>query len=62
MFDFKKSKEKVQKKDFTPKELSFLVGSFVLLIYLATYPFFGRLFADIVNFFNIQKIYIKSKI
>ncbi|ORX49756.1 hypothetical protein BCR36DRAFT_353525 [Piromyces finnis] len=46
----KRSKEKVQNKDFTPKELSFLIGAFVLLIYLATYPFFGRLFADIIGF------------
>jgi len=49
MFDLQKNREKVQNKDFTPKELGFLAGTFLLLIYLATFPFFGRLFADIVN-------------
>ncbi|OUM65549.1 hypothetical protein PIROE2DRAFT_7389 [Piromyces sp. E2] len=50
MFDLKKNKERVQNRDFTPKELGFLIGTFVLLIYLATFPFFGRLFADIIGF------------
>jgi len=56
MFDLKRSKEKVQNRDFTPKELGFLAGTFVLLIYLATYPFFGRLFADIVIILIIKLI------
>eukprot|EP00833_Pecoramyces_ruminatium_P000373 jgi/Orpsp1_1/1174405/evm.model.c7180000049980.1 len=46
----KKVKNKVENKDFTTKELSFVVGTFVILLYLATYPFFGRLFADIIAF------------
>jgi len=44
-------REKVENKDFTTKELGFIAGTFVFLIYLATYPFFGRLFADIVNIY-----------
>ncbi|ORX82685.1 hypothetical protein BCR32DRAFT_292473 [Anaeromyces robustus] len=50
MIDLKRGKEKVQNKDFTPKELGTLAGTFILLLYLATYPFFGRLFADIIAF------------